>query len=170
MKQFITIASAICLMSMLHSCATIVNASKKGKTEVFLIDAPGDIQASSNGQSLSKTSEVFAANGRTNGAVAFYTTAVMLPRKKRATLELYSPSTGQKATVALKPKLWGKMVIADALLTAGIGWLIDGPTGNLLTLKPRLIDVPAAMAGKPRSKWRSQGKLKRQTKRGIKKG
>lgn len=170
MKQIITIAAAVCLMSMLNSCATIVNAKKKGKTEVFLIDGPGDLQATCNGQQLSFTNEVFAASGRTNGAVAFYTKAVMLPRKKKTTLELYSPSSGKKATVALKPKVWGKMAIADALLTGGFGWLIDIPTGNLLTLKPRLMDVPAALNGKSRSQWRSQGKLKRQTKRGIKKG
>jgi|GEM_PF-4193639 len=164
------LVAALWLMWSFSSCGTILNASKKGKTEVFLIDAPSDLQVSSGGERLSIGSDVFAASGRTNGSVAYYTSSVKLPRKKRASLELYSPGSGKRATVELKPKVWGKIVVVDALLTGGFGWLIDIPTGNILTLKPRLIDVPAAMAGKPRSKWRSQGKLKRVTKRHIKKG
>lgn len=168
MKNLILIAATAFFMASLNSCGTILNASKKGKTEVFLIDAPGDLSVSSNGEHLSMESDIFAANGKTNGATAFYTKCVRLPRKKKATLTL--SSGGKTATVALKPKVWGKIAVVDALLTAGFGWLIDIPTGNILTLKPRLIDVPAALAGKPRSQWRSQGKLKRQTKRKIKKG
>lgn len=171
MKNLLFVAAAICFMTVLNSCGTIKNASKKGKTEVFLINGPKDLRVSSNGQSLSIESEVFAASGHTDGSTtAFYTSAVNLPSKKKAVLELYSPSSGKKASVTVRPRLWGKMVVVDMLLTAGIGLLVDIPTGNIRTLKPRLIDVENALAGKPRSKWKSQGKLKRMTKRKIKKG
>lgn len=168
MKNLILLAAAAFFMASLNSCGTILNAKKKGKTEVFLIGAPSDLSVSSNGQHLSIESDIFAANGKEHGATAFYTSCVRLPRKKKATLTL--SSGGKTAQVVVRPKVWGKIVVVDALLTAGIGWWIDIPTGNILTLKPRLIDVPAALAGKPRSKWRSQGKLKRQQKREIKRG
>ncbi len=168
MKNLLFIAATAFLALSLNSCGTILNAKKKGKTEVFLIDAPAGLSVSSNGENLSIESDIFAATGKEHGAIEYHTNCVRLPRKKKATITL--SAGGKTATVALKPKVWGKIVVVDALLTAGIGWWVDIPTGNILTLKPRLIDVPAALAGKPKSQWRSQGKLKRQEKRRIKKG
>lgn len=171
MKNLLLVAAAACFITTLNSCGTIANISKKGKTEVFMIGGPEDLQVSSGGKRLEIESEVFAASSSIGGdaTTTYYTAAVNLPRKKKASLELYSPSMNKRATVALKPKVWGKIVFLDVVF-GGIGLFVDIPTGNIRTLKPRMVDVQAALAGKPRSQWKSQGKMKRMTKRKIKRG
>jgi hypothetical protein len=102
-----------------------------------------------NGQNLSIESDIFAATGKEHGAIEYHTSCVRLPRKKKAIITL--SAGGKTANVQVKPKLWGKIVVVDALLTAGIGWWVDIPTGNILTLKPRLIDVPAHWQVNPKA-------------------
>lgn len=171
MKKLVSL-SALLSLFLFSSCGTIITAIKHGKSEVFMIEAPNDLQVTANGEKLDLSSEVFAASGRIGSDVTttYYTGAVKLPHNKKATLELYSPSKNKRATVELKPRTYGIYVFLDILFTAGGGLIVDYPTGGIKILKPRLVDVHHALEGKTRKQWRSQGKLKRMTKRKIKKG
>lgn len=163
-----TVVAGSSALFLLNSCGTVMYSSTKGKAPVFMCRAPNDLQASCDGKRLELESEVFAATATTNSTTTYYTSAVKLPHKHKQTIELYSPSLNKRATVYVKPKVSGKLIFLDAILTASIGFYVDIPTGNLKILKPRLIDVESALEGKPRSEWKSQGKLKRMTKRKIK--
>jgi hypothetical protein len=175
MKKLMTIGAACYMLTMFSSCGTFNSLFTHGKSSVFLMQSPADVEVACNGVKLDKSKEVFAAKSRTShGGVyntttttSYYATAFKLPSKKKATIELYSPSANKRATVELKPHANRNIIWADILLTGSIGLFIDIPTGNLKFLSPRLIDVESALAGKPRKEWLSQGKMKRMAKRGA---
>ena len=175
MKKLITVTIACFAIMSFSSCGTLNNALLHGKSSVFMMRAPQDLEIKCNGVILDKTRDVFASKSRShsNGiyksttTTNYYQTAIKLNHKKKATIDLYSPSLNKHATVELRPRANRNIIWADILLTSAIGLWIDIPTGNLKTLTPRLIDVESALAGKPRKEWLSQGKLKRMAKRGA---
>ncbi|MCF8450184.1 MAG: hypothetical protein K9G49_09975 [Taibaiella sp.] len=167
--SLLTVATAAI---MLNGCCfgTLNNAITHGKSKVSLMRSPQDLEVSSGGNKLPKTMEAFASSSNI-GATAtttYYTSAISLPAKQKATIELYSPSMNKRATVELVPKASRNLIWLDIIFGAGSGLLIDMPTGNLKMLTPRLLDVQSALEGKPRSKWLSHGKLKRMAKRSAK--
>jgi hypothetical protein len=166
MKQLLTIAALSGSLASLNSCGTISYAMKKGKAPVFMIDGPSDLQVTSGGKPVEMSSEVFAASSNIGGTVttSYYTKAAMMPHKRKATLDLYSPSMNKHASITVKPKVSGKLIFLDIIL-GGVGLPIDLATGNATVLKKRLVDVKSTLEGSPS---RSQGKLKRMTKRKIK--
>lgn len=175
MKKLLTLALVCGSLLSLSSCGVIVNAMKHGQSSVFMMRAPQDLEISSKGVKLDKTRDVFAAKSRessngiykTTTTTNYYATAVKLNHKKKATVDLYSPSLNKRASVDLKPRANRGLIWLDILFTGGAGLLIDIPTGGLKHLTPRLIDVESALAGKPRKEWLSQGKLKRMAKKGA---
>jgi hypothetical protein len=86
---------------------------------------------------------------------------IKLPRKSAQTIELISGS--KKGTFETKPKVDGNLVLLN--MFTGIGLIIDIATGNIKKQSPKFIDVPAVLAGKPQSEWRSQSKLKKAIKK-----
>ena len=172
MRKLLTIVVAFSTAIGLNGCCwgTLNSAVTHGKSTVSLMRSPKDIQATCNGKKLDITSEVFAASSNIGGTVTttYYTSAVKLPTKHRATIELYSPSLNKKASVDLRPRASKNIIWLDILLGFGSGLFIDIPTGNLKMLTPRLLDVESALEGKPRNQWLSQGKLKRTAKRKAK--
>jgi hypothetical protein len=173
MKNLLSLGTLAFLAITLNSCCfgTLNNALTHGKCNVSLMRVPKDIEVTSGGKRLDVTKEMFAVSSSIGGSTTttYYTSAVSLPAKKKATIELYSPSMNKRATVELKPKANKNLVFLDILFGAGSGLLIDIPTGNLKMLTPRLLDVQSALEGKPRNKWLSHGKLKRMGKRSAKK-
>ena len=175
MKKLLSIAIAFFALISFSSCGTLNSAFTHGKSSVFLMRAPGDVEVTCNGKKLDQSQEVFASKSRshsngvykTTTTTNYYQTAFKLNHKHKAVVELYSPSTGKRATVELKPRANRNIIWADILLTGSFGLWIDWPTGNLKALTPRLIDVESALAGKPRKEWLSQGKMKRMAKRGA---
>jgi hypothetical protein len=167
MKKLLSVSLALCCSVLLSSCwGTFINVLSHGKSTVTLLQTPSDIEVRSNGKKLDINKEVFT--GGTN--VSYYASAVKLPSKHRTTIELYSPSLNKKATVNLRPRASRNIIWLDILTTFGTSLIVDGPTGNLKMLTPRLIDVESALAGKPQNEWKSQGKLKRMAKRQAKHG
>lgn len=169
MKKILAVATGLSALVLMNSCGTIGYAVTKGNSTVSLMRAPKDLEVSANGKKLEITSEVFAVTSSIGGTstTSYYTSALLLPHKKKVTLELYSPSDGKRSTVMMKPRVSRNILLADILLTANIGTIIDIATGNLKQLTPRLVDVRSSLDGK---KWLSHGKLKRMAKRNIKKG
>jgi hypothetical protein len=173
MKKFLTIAGLSYASIALTGCfGTLNNALMHGKSAVSLLRSPEDIEVTANGTKQDITSEVFAASSNIGATVTttYFTSAVRLPAKHKMTIELYSPSLNKRATVELKPRARRNLIWLDIIFGAGSGLLVDIPTGNLKMLTPRLLDVESALAGKPRSQWLSQGKLKRMAKRTAKHG
>ena len=178
MKKLLVIVAGFYTLFTFSSCGVLSNALTHGKSSVFMMRAPKDLEVSSNGQKLELVRDVFAAKSRshdngiykTTTTTSYYATAVKLPHNRKAKIELYSPSLNQRATVDLRPRANRNIIWADILLTWTMGLWIDIPTGGLKFLTPRLVDVESALAGKPRKQWLSQGKLKRMTKRGADKG
>ena len=167
MKKLLAVSLALCSSILLSSCwGTFVNVLSHGKSTVSLMQAPKDLQVRSNGVKLPIVSEVFAGSSK----ASYYTSAVKLPAKHRVSIELYAPSQDKKAIVNLRPRASRNIIWLDILTTFGISLMVDGPTGNLKMLTPRLIDVESALAGKPQNEWKSQGKLKRMAKRKAKHG
>jgi hypothetical protein len=167
-RNLTAIAAACYSLMLFNSCGTISNGMSHGKSPVFMIAAPKDLEVTSAGKKLDIESEVFAASSNIGGTVTttYYTAAVKLPHNRKASLDLYSPSMNKKATVAVRPKVSGTLIFLD-IIFFGVGLPIDIITGNLTVLKPRLVDAENLLNGKPS---RSQGKLKRMTKRKIKHG
>jgi hypothetical protein len=172
MKKLITIVSLCYTATLLTGCCfgTLNNALSHGKSTVSLMRAPKDLEVTYNGKKVPVTSEVFAASSNIGGTVTttYYTSAVKLPCKKKASIEIYSPSSNKRATVELKPRSSKNIIALDLLLGFGSGLIIDIPTGNLKMLTPHLLDVQSALEGKPRDQWLSYGQLKRMGKRQAK--
>jgi hypothetical protein len=164
-KNLLTIVSALSAMVFMNSCGTMIYSINKGKATVSLLQAPQDLQVKMDGKRVEIVSEVFAATGNTHTTTQYYTSAIKLPHKKKATIELYSPSTGKKSTVAIKPTTSGTIIAADLSFGFGVGLIVDLVTGNYKKLSPRLIDVQNSLDGK---KWIRHGKLKRIEKKRIK--
>ncbi len=175
MKKLLTVVCGCIGLFSLNSCGVLSSALTHGKSTVFMMRAPKDIEVTSGGKKLELTRDVFAAKSRTssNGiyntttTTSYYATGVKLPSKKKATIEIYSPSENKRATVDLKPRANRNIIWADLLLSGGAGLIPDIATGCIKFLTPRLVDVESALAGKPRKEWLSQGKLKRMAKRGA---
>lgn len=149
MKKIITIVLAVCPLLFLNSCGTIGSAINHGKREIFMDKAPKDLVVTSAGKKLDVHYSVYKSHTsrRTRGNITTSKTntisypAVTVARKKRATLEFYSPSWNKKATVELKPKVNWAIFAGDWFLTANFGLLIDIPTGNLKEVYPNFISV-----------------------------
>jgi hypothetical protein len=174
MKKSLTIVTAFFAAIALNGCCfgTLNSAFTHGKSTVSLMRAPKDIEVSNNGTKLDITSEIFAASSNIGGSVTttYYTSAIKLPSKHKAKIELYSPSMNKRATIELKPRASRGIIWIDILLGFGTGLFIDIPTGNLKMLTPRLLDVESALEGKPRNQWLSHSKLKRMAKHKAKHG
>lgn len=164
-KNLFTVVTALCAMLLMNSCGTIVNALNKGNSTVSLLQAPSDLEVKLNGKKIKITSEVFAATATSTTTTQYYTAAIKLPNKERATVELYSPSEGKRSTVNLRPTTSGTIIVADLFVGFGVGLVLDLVTGNHKKLSPRLIDVRNSLDNK---KWIKHGKLKRIEKRSIK--
>ncbi len=163
------------LAGTLASCGTITGAISK-KRPVSLMLAPSDIEVKANGEPVEVTSEVFDIRSgddltlNLSTTTSYATKGVRLPYKKPVTLELYSPSAGKRATIELKSRASGLFFWGNLFSFPILGHIVDGVTKNNHLLKPRYIDVDAALAGKPIKEWRSQSKLKRLQKRKMRKG
>ncbi len=164
MKKLVGSICILAIVIFFASCGTIAGALSKGKRPVFLIDVPKDLVVKVNGKELDIELEAFASGGVGNVTNTYYAPAIQMPYKHPATIQLSSAAMGKSGTLDLKPKnqsaiFWGNVIIAPI-----VGHIIDAVTKNNKTLTPRYIDVPAALAGKPKSEWRSKGKLKRLSK------
>ena len=175
MKKLMTIVCGCFGLMSLNSCGVLNTAFTHGKSTVFMMRSPGDIEVTCEGKKLDKVRDVFAAKSRThsNGVynttttTSYYATGVKMASKKRATIEIYSPSLNKKATVEVKPKGSKAIIFCDVLFTFGIGLIPDLLTGDYKYASPQLVDVESALAGKPRKEWYSQGKMRRMAKRGA---
>lgn len=146
---------------MLTSCGTIAGS----KAQIALVEAPRGVSVKANGETVDiKYEETVStmkvgSNGDTRNS--YSSPVIKVPRNKAQTIEISAGS--QKGTVVTKPKVDGNIVILD--LFTGFGLFVDIATGNLKKQNPRFIDVPAVLAGKPQSEWRSQRKLKKAIKK-----
>lgn len=169
-KLLFAAALAVLGTTGMSSCGTIAGALTSNKRPVFMMEAPRDLQVTHEGKKVNITSDAFASSSGGSVTTTWYTSSVRLPYKKTTTIELYSPSQNKKATVELKSKGSGGIIFLDLMFTGGVGVVIDVLTKNHKVLKPKYVDVQRALDGKPRNEWRSQGKLKRITKRKINRG
>ncbi len=169
MKTPITLILIIAISFAISSCGTIAGAVTCGKRHFYLIDAPSDLEVSFGGEDQIITSELFASTSLANVTRDYYTAAVKIPYKNKGDLSLHSTDLGQSAKIEVEPKRLGAIFWGNLIFAPIVGHIIDGVTDNNKTANPRYIDVPAALAGKSKSEWRSQGKLKQHSKQKAKK-
>jgi hypothetical protein len=165
------ILAAVCCFA-LSSCGTIASALTKGKRPSFIVNTPKDIVVKLDGKPLDIELELFASDEYvgTGSSLNYYTSAVKLPYKKKITLEFSSASLGKTGTLELNPKASGAIFWGNVIIAPIVGHIIDKVTKNSKVLKPKYIDVMKVLNNVPMKDWPSQGKLKRQQKRKIKKG
>lgn len=165
MKKFTVSILILATLFSITSCGTIAGAITKGKRPVYLIDAPKDLTVKVNGQEQDISSELFASHSDIGASrtVDFYTAAVNLPYKKKMNMQL--STSGGAGSVDLKPKSQSAIFWANLIFAPIVGHIIDAVTKNNKTLGPRYIDVPAVLAGKPKSDWRSKSQLKKYAKK-----
>lgn len=179
MKKCQLLLSIVSLF-ILSSCGSISTLFMKERP-VHLMGAPSDLQVKVNGESKNISSEYFGQSldgysTRFDGSSVrhttdYYTAAVKLPFKNGpVTMELYSPSKKQSATVELTPKRWSIIFWGNMFSFPLSGHILDGITDNNKILKPNYIDVEYALQGKPVSEWRGKAKLKSKEKKAIRKG
>lgn len=168
MKKTIFQLVVVSLLSVtMVSCGTIMGKMSK----VALVDAPKDLQAKADGQRLEIKSDLTVSNLKVgmNGDTYndYYSPVIKLNKRKTVALELSSGST--KGNVDLKPKFSGTYFLGNMFVTGLIlGTAVDIATSNHRK-HIRYIDVPAVLAGKPQSEWRSKSKLKKAIKKSAKK-
>lgn len=147
------------------SCGTITGRLSK----VALVDAPRNLSASADGESVEIKRDLTVSNLKvgTNGDTYndYYSPVVKLDKHKTVTLQLSSGSSS--GSVDLKPKFSGNYLLGNMFLTGLTGTIIDVATGNHRQ-HVRFVDVPAVLAGKPMSEWRSKHQLKKAIKRSAK--
>jgi hypothetical protein len=152
--------------TLLTSCGTIMGKMSK----VALVDAPRNLEAKADGERLDIKNDltVSTLSVGTNGDTYrdYYSPTVKLNKHKTVTLDL---SSGNKTgTAELKPKFSGAYFLGNMFVTGLVlGTAIDVATHNHRK-HIRYVDVPAVLAGKSQSEWRSKGQLKRAIKRKAK--
>ena len=160
MKKLKNLAFLLTASATMSSCATIFSAFGK-KTEVSLLQTPGDLQTKIEGTQVEMQSVYVANRGIGDGAISYYTSGIEFPdKRKNYSLELYSPSTGQRAIVDMKSKKYKGYFWLNLITFPIVGHIIDGATKNNRRTEPRYVDVEYALAGKPQKEWRSKSKLK----------
>jgi hypothetical protein len=148
------------------SCGTISGKMSK----VALVDAPRNIQAKANGERVdveqAQTVSTLKVGSSGDTYTNYYSPVVKLSKKEKVTLELSSGSNN--GSVDLTPKFSGSYLVGNMFVTGLVlGTAIDVATGNHKK-HIRFVDVPAVLAGKPQSEWRSKGKLKKAIKKSAK--
>lgn len=151
------------LACMITSCGTIVGP----KAQVALVDAPSGISVKANGERVDVNYEETVSSmkvGMNSDTRTSYSSPVIkVPKKTAQTIEL--SAGGKNGSFDTKPKGDGSVILADIFLFGGIGLIVDLVTGNIKKQTPKFIDVPAVLAGKPQSEWRSQSQLKKAIKK-----
>jgi len=166
-KTFVVLSLAASGLLTMSSCGSIAGAITKGKRPSFIVNSPKDVTITKDGKELDVALELFAVTEGYGQSLNFYTSAIKLPYKEAATLEITSGN--RTGTVDLKPKgnraiFWGNLIFAPI-----VGHIIDGVTHNNKSLQPRYIDVESVLNHVPLKDWPNQKKLKRIEKRKIKK-
>lgn len=166
-KSFVLLSLAASGLLVMSSCGSIAGALTKGKRPSFIVNSPKDVTITKDGKELDVALELFAVTEGYGQSLNFYTSAIKLPYKNAATLQITSGN--RTGTVDLKPKgnraiFWVNLIFAPI-----VGHIIDGVTKNNKSLQPRYIDVESVLNHVPLKDWPSQKKLKRIEKRKIKK-
>ena len=165
-KSVVSLAVITAMCTLFSSCGTIMGKMSK----VALVGAPRDLVAKADGEKIDIKSDLSVSTlsvGTTGDTYTdYYSPIVKLNKHKTVTLELSSGS--RSGSAALTPKFSGNYFFGNMFITGLVlGTAIDMATGNHRQ-HIRFVDVPAVLAGKPRSEWRSKHQLKRAIKRSAK--
>ena len=166
MKRITTFTSIIAVLFVtVTSCGTITGRLSK----VALVDAPRNLSASADGETVEIKSDLTVSNlkvgAKSDTYYDYYSPVVKLDKHKTVTLKLSSGSSS--GSVDLTPKFSGNYLFGNLFLTGLTGTLVDVVTGNHRQ-HIRFVDVPAVLAGKPMNEWRSKHQLKKAIKRSAK--
>lgn len=167
MQKIILNICAVTIASLtLISCGTIAGKMSK----VVMVDAPRNLIAKADGEKLDINYELSVSTLKVGSSgdtyTDYYSPTVKLNKSKTVTLDLSSGN--QNGTTELKPKFSGNYFLGNLFITGLVlGTAIDMATGNHRQ-HIRFVDVPAVLAGKPQSEWRSKKKLKKAIKRKAK--
>ncbi|HEX6914325.1 MAG TPA: hypothetical protein VF145_03745 [Chitinophagaceae bacterium] len=171
-----TIPSVICMLALaacFTSCGTLSSSLTGGKRPVFMMDAPADLQVKVNGETVELKKQYFASNESSGSGVKvttnYFTSAARITHKKPVEIELYSASLNKTAKFTLRPKSSGLFFWGNLFTFPVGGHIIDAATKGNKLMKPRYIDVSAALDGKPISEWRGKNALTKKEKKKIRK-
>jgi hypothetical protein len=174
MKNFSLITCLLIVAICSSSCGTLTSSITGGKRPVFMMDAPSDLEVKVNGEQVELKKQYFSSNQSSGSGVNvttnYFTSAARISHKKTADFELYSPSLNKTAKFTLKPKSSGLFFWANMFTFPVGGHIIDAVTKGNKLMKPRYVDVSAALDGKPVAEWRGKNKLTKKEKKNIRKG
>lgn len=134
-----------------------------------MMDAPADLEVKVNGEPVELKKQYYSSNESSGSGVKvttnYFTSAARISHKQSADIQLYSPSQNKTANFTLKPKSSGLFFWANLFTFPVGGHIIDAVTKGNKLMKPRYVDVSAALDGKPVSEWRGKNKLTRKEKK-----
>ncbi len=163
-KVFFHLVLILTISATLVSCGTISGKMSK----VTLVDAPKNLVAKADGETVDIKSEMTLSQMSIDNSrvTEYYAPVVKLNKRKKISLEL--SSGGTNGTAELTPKFSGAYFLGN-MFTSGIilGTAIDMATASHRK-HVRFVDVPAVLAGKPKSEWRGKHQLKRAIKKSAK--
>lgn len=152
-----TFAATVLLSSSMMSCATIL---AKKNAEVVLYGATKSLKVTENGVDV--PIELIHSHDQAAGesVITFYAPGIKLDRRVSHTVTLSDNS--KTADVVLEAKVSGAWVTINLFTSGPIGMAVDASTKKWKTLKPRFVDVEAALNGtKPMSKRKMKKGIKR---------
>lgn len=135
-------------MLLLSSCGSILMGVKK---PLIMVDAPKDLQVKNKhtGEQLAVESVQWGGkrSAASNTATFYYAPGVRFKPHRATMLEL---STGEGAvTVPIGKKNMTGILILDIAISWGVFAIIDLANGGVRRHRPRYVDVPAVLAGRP---------------------
>lgn len=165
-KTFLNLIALFAAGIIFNSCGTIMGKMSK----VNLVGAPSNLHAKADGEDLKIQNDLALSRLKegmnSSTYIDYYTPTVKLNKHKPVILELSSGNS--EGSVELKPKFSGTYLLGNIFVTGVVlGTAVDVATGNHKK-HVRFVDVPAVLAGKPQSEWRSKHQLKRAIKKGAK--
>ena len=132
-----------------------------------LVDAPKGLQVYANGEAVDikweETVSTMKIGSKGDTRTSYSSPVVKLNKKDKVTLKLVSGSSSEE--LQLKRKGHSGYFWGNFFFTGLTGFVVDGVTGNGKAQHPNYIDVPALLAGKPISEWRSKSQLKKAIKK-----
>lgn len=149
------------------SCGTIMGKMNK----VTLVDAPSNLTAKADGETVDIKTDLSVSTLKVGTNADTYTDyyAPTIKLNKHKTVDLQLSFGSSNGTVNLSPKFSGGYFLGNMFFFGLItGTIVDVATGNHRK-HIRFVDVPAVLAGKPQSEWRSKSQLKKAIKKSARK-
>lgn len=156
MKNIIFLLVIVSIALTSSGCLLMMGGTKK---PIVFVDAPENTVYKLNGEVL-KLEDVtaFSEYQGNNTTIKYKYPGVKIKMTKKPVIKIESGDQKGSAKIKTRPAIG--MLVFEALITWGIGTVVDLATGAYMYTNHRLIDVPAVLNGNaPRSQKELKKKL-----------